>query len=106
MLNAVPQTQLVKSQKVVNALDTDDAIRQRVQMMRLATKEDLEFGRKFTTESTISQPQLACTTRPEYLELIMRQRAERPDFGVDYDFVYWWRQTFWFSANIPKFFAF
>lgn len=90
MLNAVQQADLVKAQKALNALDTDEAIRRRVEMMGLATKEDLKFGERFTTESTIAQPQLASTTRSEFLEATMRQRASRPSFGVDYDFTYWW----------------
>jgi len=90
MTNFVSQTELVTAQKSLNALDTDDAIHQRVKMMQMESKEDLEMARKFDTGSVLSQPLLASTTRAGFLEATMRERAEDPEFGVDYDYVDWW----------------
>jgi hypothetical protein len=90
MTNVVSQTELVTAQKSLNVLDTDDAIHQRVKMMQMESKEDLEMTRKFDTGSVLSQPLLASTTRAEFLEATLRERAEDPEFGVDYDYGDWW----------------
>ena len=90
MTNFVSQTELVTAEKSLNALDTDDAIHQRVKMMQMESKEDLEMARKFDTGSVLSQQLLASTTRAGSLEVTMRERAEDPEFGVDYDYVDWW----------------
>jgi hypothetical protein len=90
MTNLVSQTELVTTQKSLNALDTDDAIRQRVKLMQLESKEDLEMTDKYGSGSMVPQPFLASTTRAEFLEATMRERAEELEFGVDYDYVEWW----------------
>lgn len=92
MTNLVSQTELVTTQKSLNALDTDEAILQRVKMMEMLSKKDLEMARDFLTGSMLFQPLIASTTRAAILEAIMRARAEEPDFGVDYDYVQWWRK--------------
>jgi hypothetical protein len=90
MANFVSQTELVAAQKSLNALDTEEAILQRVKMMEMVSKKDLEMARDFLTGSMLLQPLLASTTRADMLEAAMRARAEEPDFGVDYDYVQWW----------------
>jgi hypothetical protein len=90
LTNLVSQTELVTAQKVLNALDTDDAIRQRVKLMQMESKEDLEMTSKYGSGSMVPQPFLASTTRAEFLEAAIKERAEKPEFGVDYDYVEWW----------------
>jgi hypothetical protein len=92
MTNFVSQTELVTAQKSLNALDTDEAIHQRMKMMEMVSKKDLEMARDFLTGSMLFQPLLASTTRADILEPAMCARAEEPDFGVDYDYVQWWRK--------------
>lgn len=88
--NVVSQTEFVTAQKALNALDTEEAILQRVKMMRMESKEDLEMEAKYDTGSMLPQPLLASTTRAKLLEATMRKRAEEPEFGVDYDYAEWW----------------
>jgi len=92
MTNFVSQTELVTAQKSLNALDTDEAIHERMKMMEMVSKKDLEMARDFLTGSMLFQPLLASTTRADILEPAMCARAEEPDFGVDYDYVQWWRK--------------
>jgi hypothetical protein len=62
MANFVSQTELVAAQKSLNALDTDDAIRQRVKLMQMESKEDLEMAqvrhgvRAFPTITCFNDP--------------------------------------------------
>ena len=88
--NFVSQTELVTTQKSLNALDTDEAILQRVKMMEMVSKKDLAMARDFLTGSMLFQPLLASTTRADIVEATIRARAEKSDFGVDYDYVQWW----------------
>jgi hypothetical protein len=61
-------------------------------MMEMVSKKDLAMARDFLTGSMLFQPLLVSTTRADVLEAAMRARAEEPDFGVDYDYVQWWRK--------------
>jgi hypothetical protein len=90
MTNIVSQTEFVAAQKSLNVLDSDDAIRQRVKLMQMESKEDLTMARDYGGGTILSQLFLESTTRAEFVEQTMRERAEEPDFGVDYDYVYWW----------------
>jgi hypothetical protein len=80
----------VLAQKALNALDSEAAISERVKRMGMESKSDLEMARKYHTGSGVSQPLLASTTRADLIVAALKARAERPDFGVDYDFVSWW----------------
>lgn len=88
--NGVNHTKLVLAQKALNALDSEAAILERVNRMVMESKSDLEMARKYHTGSGVSQPLLASTTRADLVVAALKERAERPDFGVDYDFVSWW----------------
>jgi hypothetical protein len=90
MANRVSQTELMLAQKALNALDSEDAIHERVNRMGMESRSDLEMARKYHTGSGVSQPLLASTTRADLIVSAMKVQAERPDFGVDYDFVSWW----------------
>jgi hypothetical protein len=103
MTNIVSQTEFVTAQQALNVLDSDDAIRQRVKMMQMESKEDLTMARNSGGGIILSQPFLKSTTRAEFFEQTMRARAEEPDFGVDYDYVYWWIR-FLAQRNHPEVF--
>jgi hypothetical protein len=90
MANLIPQSQFVLAQKSLNALDTSEAIQERVAMMQMESKSDLKMARDYLTGSILDQPLLASTTRPDLLEAALRSRAAEPNFGVDYDYVLWW----------------
>jgi hypothetical protein len=90
MTNRVSQSEFVKSQKALNAMDSEDAIRARISLMAMTPKEDIDSEREFGGGYVSSQPLLDSTTRPDVLVAFLEQRAENPDFGVDYDYVEWW----------------
>lgn len=87
--NRVNQTELVKAQEALNALDTEDAIRDRIKLMYRNTKEDLE-AMKYGALASEAQPLLLSTTRPDLVAGCMEERADEPQFAVDYDFVVTW----------------
>jgi hypothetical protein len=88
--NVVGRTEFVRAQKTLNALDTEDATKERVRLMQMESKSDLEMSRKFGTGTYLSQPLLESTTRAGLVVAAMKERAKQPDFGVDYDYVQWW----------------
>lgn len=90
MANRVSQTEFVLAQKALNALDTKEAIRERIRLMRMESKPDLEMSRKFGGGFVLPQPLLESTTRAGIVVAAMKEQAEQPDFGVDYDYVHWW----------------
>jgi hypothetical protein len=75
---------------LLNALDTREAIRERVQLMGLMSKEEISLERQSGGGSLLRQPLLESSTRPELVVESMETRAEGPNFGVDYDYVDWW----------------
>jgi len=92
MANRVNQTELVHAQQALNALDTDEAIQQRVRFMKMESKPDLEEARRFGGGDYFDQPVLESTTRADLVVGAMRKLAERPGFFVDYDYVQWWAE--------------
>jgi hypothetical protein len=92
MANRVNQTEFVRAQQALNALDTDEAIEQRVRLMKMESKSELEDTRRLGLAYNFSQPLLESTTRADLVVSAMSDRAKRPDFGVDYDFVQWWAE--------------
>ncbi|MDR3720056.1 MAG: hypothetical protein P4L00_00525 [Candidatus Acidoferrales bacterium] len=90
MANAVSQTEFVLAQKALSALDTKQAIGERVRRMQMESKSDLEFSRKYNTAPIFPQPVLRSTTRADLVAAAMTEQSERPDFGVDYNYFEWW----------------
>jgi hypothetical protein len=90
MTNIVSHTEFVTAQQSLNALDSDDAICQRVKMIQMESKEDLAQARDFGGGSILPEPLLESTTRADFFEQKMKERAGEPDFGVDYNYAYWW----------------
>jgi hypothetical protein len=92
MANRVNQTEFVRAQQALNALDTDEAIQQRVRLMKMESKSELEDTRRLGLAYNFSQPVLQSTTRADLVVSAMRGQAKQPDFGVDYDYVQWWAE--------------
>jgi hypothetical protein len=90
MTNIVSQTEFVTAQQSLNALDSDEAIRQRVKMIQMESKEALAMARDYRTGSVLPQRFLESSTRADFFVQRMMERAEEPDFGVDYNCDYWW----------------
>jgi hypothetical protein len=88
--NRLNQTEFAQAQKALNALDTQEAIRERVQNLEMVSSEERMSKREFGGGVFIYQPLLASTTRPDLVVAAMEERAEDPAFGVDYDYVEWW----------------
>ncbi len=88
--NRVSQTEYVKAQEALNALDTEEAIRERVNLMQMESKSELEMSRTGDSATLLPQPLLASTTRADLIVEAMKKRAEQPDFGVDFAYVQWW----------------
>jgi hypothetical protein len=88
--NRLNQTELVQAQKALNALDTPEAIRERMNLMNIMPKEETSSEGDFVGGIELWQPLLASSMRPDLVIAAMEARAEDPDFGVDYDYVVWW----------------
>ena len=88
--NQLDQTQFALARKALNALDTPDAIRERVRRMEMLSIEDIRSNAKFGGEEIIGQPLLESSTHPDLVVAALESRAENPTFGVDYDFADWW----------------
>ncbi len=86
----ISQTEFVRAQKALNVMDTQHAIRERIRLMRMNSKEDLKKMRDLHSWTAVSEPLLSATTRPDIVVACMRERAETPEFGVDYNYVFWW----------------
>jgi len=86
----ISQTEFVRAQKALNVIDTEEAIRKRIRLMRMNSQEHLKMMRNLHTWAPESEPLLSSTTRPDIVVACMRERAETPEFGVDYNYVYWW----------------
>jgi len=90
MANLLDQTELVQTEKRLNALDTEEAIHERVNLMDMMSKEDVQEERDYGGGTELWQPLLRSTTRPDVVVASMKARAEDPGFGVDYDYLDWW----------------
>lgn len=91
MVNRLNQTELVRAQEALNALDSEAAIRERVKMMNMPTRKEVETDYKLGLLGTLlPQPLLASTTRPDLLVAAMEARAAEPDFAPDYGYVDRW----------------
>ncbi len=90
--NDLAHTPYAVAQKMLNALDTPEAIRERVDRMDLVSSKYLGSLVDYEGETIFYQPLLASTVRPDLVVAAMEARARRPDFGVDYDYAYRWAQ--------------
>jgi hypothetical protein len=88
--NRLPRTEFAQAQKALNALDTQDAVRERVQNMEMVSKKESTTERESGGGFVIHQPLLASSTRPDLIVAALEARAEDPALGVDYDYVDWW----------------
>ncbi len=103
--NWLGQSPLVRAQRALNALDTEEAIRERVKLMNMSAKEDISSQQEFGGGTVLGQPLFASTTRPDLVTSAMAKRAEEPSFPVDYDYVDWWTH-FMFQRDHPDMFRF
>jgi hypothetical protein len=53
--------------------------------MRMYSKEDIKMMREFDAAVDEPEPLLESTTRPDVVTAIVRERAEMPEFGVNYN---------------------
>lgn len=88
--NRLPRTELAQAQKALNALDTQEAIHERVQNMDMVSKEESTTEREFGGGVVLYQPLLASSTHPDLIVAALEARAEDSAFGLDYDYVDWW----------------
>jgi hypothetical protein len=88
--NRLERTEFVLAQKALNALDTDQAMRERIKLMQMESKSDLDSARQFNTCTQLVQPLLRSTTRADQVVAAMKARAEQPEFAVDCDYVQLW----------------
>ena len=58
--------------------------------MRVNSWEDINMMREFNTAASVNEPLLSSTTRPDIVVASMQERAEMPEFGVDYNYVVTW----------------
>lgn len=84
------QTDFLKALKTLNALDTEEAISARVEMMRMLSKDEIESERRFGDRTLLPEPLFASSTRPDLVVACMETRARNPNFGVDYNYAEEW----------------
>jgi hypothetical protein len=90
LANQLDQTQLALARKALNALDTPEAIAERVRRMDMSSLEDIRSTASLGGDEIIGQPLLESSTRPDLIVAALESRAQIPGFRVDYDFAYWW----------------
>jgi hypothetical protein len=90
MADQLDRTPFSLAQKALNALDTPEAIRERVNRMQLLTSKEIRFDADHDAGSIIRQPLLASSIRPDLIVAEMERRAQKPNFGVDYDYADYW----------------
>jgi hypothetical protein len=88
--NVVSQTEFALAQKALNAIDTEEAIRERIELMDKESKAESEMSSKFTSGTILLQPLVRSTTPPDTFATAMEQRAKTPEFAVDFDYVERW----------------
>jgi hypothetical protein len=101
--NRLDQTEFAQAQKALNALDTQEAIRERVHMMACMSKDEISLERESGGDSLLYQPLLASSTRPDLVVEYMEKRVQIPDFGVDHDYVDWWAKYIVLRDHIDLF---
>jgi hypothetical protein len=105
LTNRLSQTEFARAQKALNALDTEEAIRERVSLLNMLSAEDLAVEREGGGGAGLAQPLLNSTTRPDVVVAQLEARAENTDFGVDYDYVEWWARYVALRDHIEFFHA-
>ena len=86
----IPRSRLVRAQYDLNALDTTDAIHERVARFESKSPADEELSRTVTGYFGLPQHVLQSSTRPDLVASAMLERAQKPDFGVDSVYVRVW----------------
>jgi hypothetical protein len=78
-LNEFPETEFERARTALQALDSEEAIEQRIMLIP-------KLGRH-----TYTNPEpITSTTRPDRMFLAMQKRAEQTDFGIDDNYVALW----------------
>jgi hypothetical protein len=88
--NQLDQTQLALARKALNALDTPEAIAERVRRIEVTPLKDVREDASLHAEEYTDQPVLKSSVRPDLVVAALESRAQDPNFRVDYDFAYWW----------------
>jgi hypothetical protein len=102
--NELSQTQFVRAQKALNALDTPDAIQERIKRMTLESISDWQRDKGTDSRRVFYQPYLDSTTRPDLIVAAMSAKAVESSFGVDYGYASAWSR-FLVQRNHPEIFA-
>jgi hypothetical protein len=90
--NEFPETEFERARTAFQALDSDEAIEQRILLIPKLERHTY----------TGSMP-ITFTTQPERMFLAMQKRAEQRDFGVDDNYASWWIQVL-AKRDHPEFF--
>jgi hypothetical protein len=90
--NQLDQTQLALARKALNALETPEAIAERVRRIQMTPLKDVREDASLHAEEYTEQPVLKSSIRPDLVVAALESRAQDPNFRVDYDFAYWWAQ--------------
>ena len=105
LANVVPHTDFAVAQKSLNAIETDEAIRERVKLIQMESQEELAVDRRFGGRTGLPQPVLESTTRPGPMVSAFEERAAGPDFGVDLDYCGHW-SSLTVQRDHPEFWRF
>jgi hypothetical protein len=87
---SLSQDEYVRAQKALNALDTPDAIRERVKRIVPQSISDFRIDTRLGLHDIRSEPRLMSSTRPDLVAAALAARAEEPDFPVDYSYATQW----------------
>lgn len=85
-LHEVYQTKFAQAQRALNTIDSPAAIQERVSLMNLVPAKDRQHN------TSLFQPLLRSSTRPDLIVSAMESRADDPSFGVDLAFSYYWTE--------------
>jgi hypothetical protein len=102
--NELSQTEFVRAQKALNALDTPEAIQERINRMTLESISDWQSDKGTDSRRVFYQPYLDSTTRPDLIVAAMSAKAAVSSFGVDYGYASAWSR-FLVQRNHPEIFA-
>jgi hypothetical protein len=102
--NRLDQMEFALAQKALNALDTEEAIHERVNRMELESKSDRDVSREFDSYTLLPQPLVRSTTRPDFVAAALKEQAEQPDFAVGGGYLHRWAQ-FLVQRDHPELFC-
>lgn len=81
-LNELPETEFERARTALQALDSEEAIEQRVMLIP-----------KLTRHSYTNCESITSTTRPDRMFLAMQKRAGQTDFGIDNNYAACWAEV-------------